>query len=230
MLYHSVWSTIISIEYSIMAGFLLFIFALVAGVAFYAVQYQDPTLKGDIKVVKYNKDVEDLLINYQTVIGSDLEAYRNHIYRVLTYSLHILGNDETYLPLIATALVYHDIGLWTDHTLAYLEPSSHRATEGTKNTLLPDDVLLIQNIVYYHHKITPFEGPRAAVVNAVRRADWIDATQGAVHQGMPKANIKKVYDEIPAAGFYECLQGFGPKLYGTDYWRIVSEMVSILKW
>ena len=213
-----------------MARLLLIVFAAIVAIGFYAIRYQDLTIQGDIRVVTHNQDIEDLLATYKTIIGSDLPAYRNHIYRVLTYSLHILHNDETYLPLIATALVYHDIGLWTDHTLAYLEPSSHRAVEGTKNSFLPEEVQLIQDIVYYHHKITPFEGPRAEVVNAVRRADWIDATQGVVHQGMPKANINKVYEMLPPIGFYECLQGFGPKLYGTDYWRIITEMTSILKW
>merc|ERR1712000_44195 len=37
---------------------------------------------------------------------------------------------------------------------------------------------VIEKALVYHHKITPFEGPHADIVNAVRKADWIDATQG----------------------------------------------------
>jgi len=49
------------------------------------------------------------------LIGSDYAGYRGHVYRVLSYSLHYLGSniDPTSRNLLELALVYHDIGLWT---------------------------------------------------------------------------------------------------------------------
>ncbi len=37
--------------------------------------------------------------------------------------MHFLNNSATHEQLVETAFVYHDIGLWSDHKLAYLEPS-----------------------------------------------------------------------------------------------------------
>lgn len=50
-------------------------------------------------------------------------GYRNHIYRTITYAMHFLENAEEYERIVEAAFVYHDIGLWTDRKLAYLEPS-----------------------------------------------------------------------------------------------------------
>eukprot|EP00954_Amorphochlora_amoebiformis_P010267 802499-Amorphochlora_amoeboformis.AAC.1 len=50
---------------------------------------------------------------YPDIIGDDYAGYRGHIYRTLSFSLHFLAN-ETHRGAIEAALVYHDIGLWTD--------------------------------------------------------------------------------------------------------------------
>lgn len=211
---------------------------LVTGIAIFAVglyvrfSARDPSLQGDFKAITYNENIEKLLKKYKDVIGSDLPGYKNHCYRVLSYTHHFLHGKVTPAQneVITTALVYHDIGLWTDKTLAYLEPSSERALEVYRGKYSPEDQQLLHDIIYWHHKITPFVGPNADIVNAVRKADWIDATQSTVHQGMPRQHIAHAYATIPVAGFYDTLQQFGPRLYGNDVMRIVKEMVSILKW
>jgi hypothetical protein len=190
----------------------------------------DPYLLAPIKIIDNHPAVETYLKKYEKVIGTDYPGYRNHIYRVLTYTLHFLDKDETFLHVIGPALVYHDIGLWTDKQLSYLEPSSARAKEDLKEKFNKDELELIHNIIYWHHKLTPFAGPHEDVVNAARRADWIDASRGLVHQGMPKAHITKVQNSIANNGFHQTLLDFGPRLYGWNVWRIVTELSSILKW
>ena len=73
----------------------------------------------DIKIISEHPTVEELLTVHKDVIGNDYEAYRGHIYRVLTYSIHILGTKQP-IDIIGAALVYHDIGLWTDKMLNYI--------------------------------------------------------------------------------------------------------------
>lgn len=77
------------------------------------------------------------------------------------------------------------------------------------------DPQLLGDIIYWHHKLTPFRGPNAEIVNAVRKADWIDATAGLVRKGMPKACVRKVTATVPAAGFYDTLKRIGPELTGS---------------
>lgn len=195
--------------------------------------YQHPELlKRKLGVIIQDPVVESHLERYKATIAADYDAYRGHIYRVMSYSLHYLSEEEgqQYRKAIGCALVYHDIGLWTDGTLAYLEPSRDHAAADLSSEFTGEELELIRNIVYWHHKVTPFEGKHANVVNAVRKADWIDATRGLVPQGMPRVHIKDCVASLPYNGFHDVLMGFGFKLYGNDIVRIVKELSSILKY
>ncbi|MEM7435988.1 MAG: phosphohydrolase [Myxococcota bacterium] len=173
------------------------------------------TLSNDIRIVTQSDHIEGLLARYREAIGDDFDGYRGHIYRVLSYSLHFLGGDETQRPTIEAALVYHDIGLWSDKALAYLEPSISRAQQDNEAEGWGHDPQLLHDIIYWHHKLTPFRGPNADVVNAVRKADWVDASAGLVRMGMPKACVAEVRRTIADAGFYETLKRIGPELTGS---------------
>ena len=195
--------------------------------------YQHPELlKRKLGVIIQDPVVEAHLQRYVDTIGPDYEAYRGHVYRVLSYSLHFLSEEEgqQYRKVIAAALVYHDIGLWTDGTLAYLEPSRDQAEADLGSEFTAAELQLIGDIIYWHHKVTPFEGEYANVVNAVRKADWIDATRGLVPYGMPRVHIKDCVASLPYNGFHDVLMGFGSKLYGNDIVRIVKELSSIYKY
>lgn len=197
----------------------------------YFVQTDGDLSTTEIKIYAENEVVENILAKYKDVIGADYAGYRSHIYRVMTYSMHFLGRDETFLPIIGTALVYHDIGLWTDKTLAYLEPSCSRLKAELPGSYRysEEEWQLMDDIVYWHHKITPFDGPHADVVEAVRKADWIDATLGLVHQGMPRKHISTVNSAIAENGFHQTLFEFAPRLHGYDVFSY-TDLLSILKW
>lgn len=197
----------------------------------YNTSNNDPYLLNDIKIITYNENIEKHLLRYKTVLGNDYEGYRGHIYRVLTYAIHFLNGNEDKLSVIGSALVFHDIGLWTDGTLAYLEPSVSRADEYFNiKTFNKQDRQLLKDIIYWHHKITPFKGPNEHIVNAVIKGDIIDASSGLITKGMPKSHIKRVNDAIPEAGFHKTLMDFGPRLHGWNIIKIVVDLSSILKW
>lgn len=76
--------------------------------------------------------VDDLLAPYRPAIAEDYAGYRNHVVRVFLFSLLFLDDDVasagkeevwTVYRKLAIALAFHDIGLWTAHTVDYLEPS-----------------------------------------------------------------------------------------------------------
>jgi hypothetical protein len=204
--------------------------SIMLSVAVYILRLDHEDLRTPIKVFSYSPYVDDLLIPYKEMIGSDYDGYRGHIYRVLTYTMHYLGGDSKYLPVIAAGLVYHDIGLWTDKRLDYLEPGCKRAAEAFAGHTSVEEGQLLHDIIYWHHKVTPFEGAHADVVNAVRKADWIDATMGAVNQRMPMKHVFTVQEQIPNAGFHNTLLTIGPRYHGMDIYTIVKELSTILKW
>ena len=68
--------------------------------------------------------VSAVLENHASALGRDFIAYRNHVYRVANLCLEIAGGgDGVELEKIAVAAVFHDLGIWTNHTFDYIAPS-----------------------------------------------------------------------------------------------------------
>ena len=160
------------------------------------------------------------------------------------------------LNIVALAIAYHDIALWTDGALDYLVPSAAvmereiPAKKGGKKlesqvwaaaSSLPNfslaDLATAKEIILQHHKFTAWkpsakaeaDGVDPVLVNAVRRGDWADATVGIVKSGMPALNLETVYDAIPEAGFHNMLLGMGPRLSPTLLMGQL-DVLKILKW
>ena len=53
-----------------------------------------------IQVITQSEGVETHLLPFKGQMGDDFDCYRGHIYRVLSYTLHILGPDTAYRPVI----------------------------------------------------------------------------------------------------------------------------------
>ncbi|KAJ1491852.1 hypothetical protein T484DRAFT_1932510 [Baffinella frigidus] len=197
-------------------------------VGFLVLAPPDDSLLRDIKVIESSPGIELHLSQYKAVLAKDYAGYKGHCYRVLSYAAHILGTDK-HRDVLEAAIVYHDIGLWTDSKLAYLEPSVRRARENLAGEYDYEELQLVEDIISNHHKISPFQGSHAEAVNAVRRADWIDATMGFVRQGMPRQHIQKVMDGIPEAGFHATLAAFLPRLHGWNIPLAVWELAKIFR-
>ena len=60
--------------------------------------------------------VEEVLNDHASELGHDFIAYRNHVYRVANLYLAIVGDSRVELEKIAVAVVFHDLGIWTNHT------------------------------------------------------------------------------------------------------------------
>ena len=164
--------------------------------------------------------------------------------------MHFLDESPSHKSIIAIALVYHDIGLWTNGTLNYLEPSCKLAKRDMKKLKMsPVDINLVQDIIYWHHKLTDIESDAATadtdaspslsyaklvaikndkIINAVRKADLIDFSYGLIKFGMPKEYIQLAQKKIPEAGFHKTLLLFAYKLYGWQVWRY-AEIAGIFK-
>jgi hypothetical protein len=106
---------------------------------------------------------------------------------------------------IGIAAAFHDLGIWTDHTFDYLEPSVALAqrylVEHGRLDWEPEIVAAIRQ----HHKLTAWRGPEGPLVEAFRRADWIDVTRGLLHFGTPRGFIADLYARWPDAGFHRLL-------------------------
>jgi hypothetical protein len=148
-----------------------------------------------------NKSIEDILKNFQPVIGKDIQRYKNHVYRVYLNCLIIDPQTENE-PKYAIAAAFHDIGIWTDHTFDYLAPSAKHAEEYLAKINKIDWLEEISSMIYWHHKVSRYKGKDEVLVENFRRADWIDVSLGLKTFGFDKSTIRKNRKALPNLGFH----------------------------
>jgi hypothetical protein len=151
-----------------------------------------------------NTVIEELFNAFKSLFGIDHDKYRNHVYRVFLACVAIdnkLVNEDKY----AYAAFFHDIGIWSDNTIDYLDPSIDQAykylTENGKQDLVADVTLMI----YWHHKIRPYKNYHAEMVEVFRKADWIDVSLGLVNFGFSRKKIRNGRQSFPNLGFHRFL-------------------------
>jgi len=146
--------------------------------------------------------VDEVLDCYTTALGHDFIAYRNHVYRVVNLCVAITGGSRNHLDKIAIAAVFHDLGIWTDHTFDYIAPSVSLArdylTARSRADWMPEIAAMIAN----HHKITRARVHPDWLVEGFRRADWVDVSCGLRRFGIARPFIKSLFATWPSAGFH----------------------------
>jgi len=143
--------------------------------------------------------IDDLLNEHAIALRQDFVGYRNHVYRVVNLCVAIVGPRE--LEKIAVAAVFHDLGIWTNGTFDYIAPSIALAHEHLTAHAREAWAGEIEEMIAEHHKITPTADP-GSLVEAFRRADWIDVTRGLRAFGVPRPFIARLFATWPSAGFH----------------------------
>src|SRR5215831_19804435 len=136
--------------------------------------------------------VEQVLDDHASELGHDFIAYRNHVYRVANLCLAIVGDSRVELEKIAVAAVFHDLGIWTNHSFDYIAPSVAIAHEHLTARGMEDWILEIETMIVDHHKVTTSRANPQWLVESFRRADWIDVTRGLRSFGLPRPFIADV--------------------------------------
>ena len=185
--------------------------------------------------------VEQVLGNHASELGLDFIAYRNHVYRVVNLCVAILGDSRGELEKIAVAAVFHDLGIWTNHTFDYIAPSVALAREHLAARGMADWIPEIEAMIVNHHKVTPSRAhphpstfARGALsgvegqslVESFRRADWIDVTRGLRRFGLPRTFVASVAATWPSAGFHRRLV----ELTIDRWWQHPFNPLPMVKW
>lgn len=131
------------------------------------------------------------------------DAYKAHVYRVVNYARAFAPPGSERDDKLAIAAAFHDLAAFD--TLDYLVPS-----------IAAQDAWLVQTnrqawseelalIVAQHHRLTRYGPPRphAQLVEAMRRADLVDVSQGVIRFGLPKAYIREVRAAFDASVFFK---------------------------
>jgi predicted metal-dependent HD superfamily phosphohydrolase len=152
-----------------------------------------------------NADVpalEAILGAHVAQLGGDFTGYRNHTYRVLNLCGALQDGADDAQEKIAVAAAFHDLGIWTDGTFDYLAPSAQRAEAHLRSRGNAAWIPEVTQMILQHHKVRPAEARGGTLVEAFRRADWIDVSRGAIRFGVSRQFVRELYAAWPSAGFH----------------------------
>jgi hypothetical protein len=149
-----------------------------------------------VDVVAEHPIVDTVLDRHRNALGDDLPAYRNHVYRCLTYHQLLLGFSIPDAAALAWAT--HDLGIWTAGTLDYLAPSADLAAAYADEFGIAD-VDQLRALVTEHHRLRPLDD---RVTETFRQADLIDVSHGVLRHGIGRAAIRAAVNTLPYNGFH----------------------------
>lgn len=148
-----------------------------------------------------NKAIEDMLKPFTTVLGKDYRKYRNHVYRVFLNCV-LLDSNAANEDKYAIAAVFHDIGIWTNNSIDYLDPSISQARFYLTHIHKEEWREEMEAMIYWHHKTTAYKGGDHTTVENFRKADWIDVSLGLVNFGADRKAIRSYRKQLPNNGFH----------------------------
>lgn len=151
-------------------------------------------------------------------LGRDFAAYGNHAYRVVNLCVALCPDGPAQLEKIATAAAFHDLGIWTNRTFDYLEPSVNLACAHLARAGREDWAPEVTQMIRQHHKISPYRGQSPRLVEPFRRADWVDVSKGLFTFGLPRKLLKEVFSTWPNAGFHKRLVQLELRRLRTHPW------------
>ena len=158
-----------------------------------------------MELIEQHPTVNRLFELWEPSLGRDFVAYRNHAYRVLNFAAALSGAEGDDLEQLAVASAFHDVGIWLDDTFDYLEPSIRRASEFLVGSGRQAWVPVVANVIREHHKVLPWRGPGADLVEAFRRADWLDVCLFCLPSRLPRSFFHQAKRTFPRNGFHRRL-------------------------
>jgi hypothetical protein len=127
------------------------------------------------------------------------EGYRNHAHRILNFVRSIAHHPPDDEDKTAIAAAFHD--LYAFDGLDYLEPSIEAAGDYLRETGREEWDREVALMIALHHRVRPYRGDHANLVEPFRRADWNDFTLGVVRAGIPREMRRAVNAEFPVGDF-----------------------------
>lgn len=149
--------------------------------------------------------VDTILADWRGPLGNDFEPYRNHVHRVVRFSLALRDCDDEERRKLEIAAAFHDLGIWSARTFDYLPPSVQAASEYLAANGLAGWQEEVALMIDEHHKLRAFKDERYPLVELLRRADLIDVSLGVRLFGLPREHVREVRRAFPNAGFHRRL-------------------------
>ena len=130
-----------------------------------------------IAVVEQHTLIESILEPYRAALGASLyRGDRSHAYRMLNFGRALAASEPDRDERLAVMAAFHDLPFCLDGNLDYLDRAGDLAGEWLDKygrAAWRDEIRLM---IGHHHRIRPYRGRSASLVEATRKADWIDVS------------------------------------------------------
>jgi len=148
--------------------------------------------------------IDTILEEYRDLMKEDFVAYRNHCQRVYGFLLYLLPEpfDPSVLQKCAIAVAFHDIGIWTDNTVDYIDPSRKVAKDYLTYKGLSHWIEEVDLMIERHHQVLQGNLPENSLTNIFRKADLVDFSLGYVTQGLPLYIVRSMLAAYANEGFH----------------------------
>lgn len=134
--------------------------------------------------------------------AADFKGYRNHCLRMLNVILALSEVEPDRREKAEIALAFHDITVFPDRTLDYLGQAAALACEHLQSIGRSEWESPVTLMITQHHKVRPYSGPHHNLVEAMRKADWVDVSFGRMRFGLPRDWLRQLHETLPLYSFY----------------------------
>jgi hypothetical protein len=150
--------------------------------------------------------VDEILESHRHSAHGDVDgydAYKAHVYRVVNFACALGPSEPVSEDKRAIAKAFHDLAAFT--TLDYLVPSIEAQDAWLRETGWENWSDELALMIAEHHRLSRYgpTRPHAPLVEAFRRADLVDVSQGLIRFGLPTSYVKEVRAAFDAGVFFK---------------------------
>jgi hypothetical protein len=171
--------------------------------------------------------LDELLDPHREGLGVGYWGYRAHCYRMVNWARFLTAPSPFREEKLAIMTVLHDLPFFLTGDLDYLGKACELATDYLKEVgreEWTDEMLLMIN---NHHKMRSYVGPYEPLVEACRKADWIDVTFTKLRFGIPRRLVVEVRARFPMNEAYKAVAMPNIAKYASTH---LSRPLPMMRW
>jgi len=151
--------------------------------------------------------LDEVLQAHAEALGGDFTAYRNHTYRVANLCAALSSSDPEPLRKIAIAAAFHDLGIWTDGTFDYLQPSIRLASAHLAQSGRAEWTSEVTEMILEHHKISAWRGIPTGSSSLFDRRTGLTSRGGSARSGCRGSSCARSSRHGPTRASTSCSSG-----------------------
>jgi hypothetical protein len=119
--------------------------------------------------------IDEILEPHRETLGPlAYRGYRNHALRMVNFGRFLVPDEAGRDDRLAIMAAFHDLPFFLDGNLDYLGTASDWARDYLAGIGRGDWEPEIRLMICNHHKVRRYRGLSTAMVEAMRKADWIE--------------------------------------------------------